>query len=176
MSGITFLIQLSAKKLTCIFPKGLCDMLNCLKHEIRNRSLVWQPISNSQSTVKAVFPFDWWKQRVVPVINYFKYKSFAWKIRIFYYIYQEAEDPYPIIECWMSESFGMNRKESDQTFPRCGRNDWRMMRRGNICVCISVFVEKVVGVKPEGKWRDWGESETMGKQEGAREQKLSGRE
>lgn len=38
-------------------------------------------------------------------------------MRMLYYIYQELEDSFPIIKSWMSESFGVNNEELDQTFP-----------------------------------------------------------
>lgn len=70
------------------------------------------------------------------------------KIRIFYYIYQELEDSSPIIESWMSESFGGNSE--DQTFHTV-REMIDRRHNGDTCVsvCAAGDVGKVVGVKWE---------------------------
>lgn len=56
---------------------------------------------------------------------------------MFYYIYQELEDAYPIIESWMSESFGVNDEELDQTFPAVREmTDRRHTEDTCVCVCV----------------------------------------
>lgn len=67
-------------------------------------------------------------------------------MRIFHCIYQELEDSYPIIESYMSESFGMNGGELEQTFPAV-REMTDTRHNGGIRVSVSVhnYVEKVVG-------------------------------